>query len=571
MLLRKDATEERLTGRYFTPKDLASYIIDWVIQDNNINKILEPSCGNGVFLECLGERRLEDGRNITAIEIDEDVSFEASMQIDNSLRFNNCYDYQRALRNDGDIVNNGIVIINDDFYKVYEQELQGQRFQAIVGNPPYIRYQYLSEQQREEQSKILIRNNMRPNKLINAWVSFVVACAEILDGNGKMGLVIPAELLQVAYAEDLRRFIMRTFQRITIVTFRELVFPNVQQEVVLLLVEKEILHTREHQLRIVEYQDINELTESNDLDEYPFNDVEINESKWTKYFLSANDIRLINNIRENDKFVRFSDVARVEVGITTGNNDYFCVNRRVVEEYDLERVCRPLIARSVNINGVKFTYEDWKSNIENGAKTYLIDFPDVPYDEYQLSYKQYIEYGIHNDKNSGYKCRIRDRWYKVPSIWVPDAFFLRRNHLYPKFVLNSQEVNAVSTDTMHRVRFNNHDDRERILLSYYNSIALAFTEIEGRSYGGGVLEILPREVGRIIMPDLRNRELIDDATVSNLLNRIDGYIRSNDNILGIVDEIDEIILVEIMGVDENVVREFRNIWLTLQRRRLNRR
>lgn len=73
------------------------------------------------------------------------------------------------------------------------------------------------------------------------------------------------------------------------------------------------------------------------------------------------------------------------------------------------------------------------------------------------------------------------------------------------------------------------------------------------------------------MPDLRNRELIDDATVSNLLNRIDGYIRSNDNILGIVDEIDEIILVEIMGVDENVVREFRNIWLTLQRRRLNRR
>ncbi|URZ03040.1 Modification methylase Eco57IB [Clostridium felsineum] len=296
MLLRKDATEERLTGRYFTPKDLASYIIDWVIQDNNINKILEPSCGNGVFLECLGERRIEEGCNITAIEIDEDVSFEASRQIDNSIRFNNCYDYQRALTNSRDMVNNGTMIINDDFYKVYEQELKSQRFQAIVGNPPYIRYQYLSQQQREEQSNILIRNNMRSNKLINAWVSFVVACAEILDDNGKMGFVIPAELLQVAYAEDLRRFIMRTFQRITIVTFRELVFPNVQQEVVLLLVEKEILHTREHQLRIVQYQDINELIDSSNLDEYPFNDVEINESKLITNCSAKNNSYISPNI-----------------------------------------------------------------------------------------------------------------------------------------------------------------------------------------------------------------------------------------------------------------------------------
>ncbi|MDU2663488.1 MAG: class I SAM-dependent methyltransferase [Clostridium perfringens] len=576
MLLREDATEERLAGRYFTPINLADYIVEWTTRDRDINKILEPSCGDGIFLECLGNRNLEERCNITAIEINEEASLLASNRIDGSVRFDSYNDFienqtialteNRNLDND-----NGCYIINDDFYSVYENRLREQSFQAIVGNPPYIRYQYLSESQKEEQSQILIRNQMRSNKLINAWVSFVVACVQILDENGRLGLVIPAELLQVAYAEDLRRFLMRSLQRITIVTFRELVFPDVEQEVVLLLAEKDVTHNDEHQLRIVEYQNIDELVEYNNLNEYEFYDIEINESKWTKYFLTANDSRLIDHIRRDERFIKFSDVARIEVGITTGNNDYFCINREMVDRYQLENVCRPLIARSVNINGVVFTQEDWQGNIDIGAKTYLIDFPSIPYDYYPELHKEYIEYGEKNEQNRGYKCRIRDRWYRIPSIWVPDAFFLRRNHLYPKFMLNSEEVNAVSTDTMHRVRFIVPENRKRVLLSYYNSIALAFTEIEGRSYGGGVLEILPKEAGRIIMPDLSSRELIDDDTVNELVNIIDNYVRQNNNdILGILDEIDERVLVQIMGLDRELVLAFRHMWITLRERRLGR-
>ena len=190
--------------------------------------------------------------------------------------------------------------------------------------------------------------------------------------------------------------------------------------------------------------------------------------------------------------------------------------------------------------------------------------------EYPKAHQEYIEYGEANNQNTGYKCRIRDRWYRVPSIWVPDAFFLRRNHLYPKFMLNSESVNAVSTDTMRRVRFIRPDDRNRVLLSYYNSIALAFTEIEGRSYGGGVLEILPKEAGRIIIPDLSSRELIDDKTVNDLVNIIDNYIRENNDVEGILDEIDEKVLVNIIGIEKNIVLAFRRMWITLRERRLGR-
>ena len=91
-------------------------------------------------------------------------------------------------------------------------------------------------------------------------------------------------------------------------------------------------------------------------------------------------------------------------------------------------------------------------NVKNNKAAYLIDFPDVEYKCYPKKHKEYIKEGEKNGENKGYKCSIRDRWYRIPSIWVPDAFFLRRNNLYPKFVLN--QCNAVSTDTMHRIKFN---------------------------------------------------------------------------------------------------------------------
>lgn len=75
------------------------------------------------------------------------------------------------------------------------------------------------------------------------------------------------------------------------------------------------------------------------------------------------------------------------------------------------------------------------------------------------------------------------------------ACLLTWNNLYPKLVLN--RCGAISTDTMHRMKFRDGIDPELAIIAYYNSIAFAFTELYGRSYGGGVLEILPKEVDNI--------------------------------------------------------------------------
>lgn len=224
-----------------------------------------------------------------------------------------------------------------------------------------------------------------------------------------------------------------------------------------------------------------------------------------------------------------------------------------------------MIGRSSHAHGIYFTETDWNINKQNGKRARLINFPDIPFEDYADGYKKYIEFGEQNKENEGYKCSIRDRWYIVPSVWIPDAFFLRRNNLYPKFVLN--RCGAVSTDTMHRIKFNADVEPENILLAYYNSVSFAFTEICGRSYGGGVLEILPGEMGNILLPKI---EHIDLEQRKKILEEIDAIVRSDENIEKALDLVDQEILVDLLKVEPSICKQFRMIWKKMQKRRLGR-
>src|SRR5690606_37270577 len=119
--------------------------------------------------------------------------------------------------------------------------------------------------------------------------------------------------------------------------------------------------------------------------------------------------------------------------------------------------------------------------------------------------------------HEGYKCSIRDEWQIVPSLRISEALFIRRNNQYPKLIIN--EAKAYTTDTMHRVTVKPEVDIKALTASYYNSLSLAYTEICGRSHGGGVLELMPNEVEEILLPYNSNNV--------KLLPVIDKMLREN--------------------------------------------
>lgn len=542
MILKENSTAQKLRGAYYTPLKLAEKMIKCFKNDTvEIKKILEPSCGDGVFLDAIiNEELLSPSTEVTAIEIEK---FEADK-------------IKGRISSD-----KNIKVLNEDFFKFYHKNKDKERYDLIFGNPPYIRYQYLNEEQRIEMSEILTSHGMKSNKLINTWVGFIVACIHLLNEKGKIAFVVPAEILQVAYAEDLRLYLAEHLSKITLLTFEELVFPDIEQEVVVFIGEK---GEEEKGIRIIEMNNLDDL-DTLDLQKNGFQKLNHVHEKWTKYFTNHEENNLINRIRLDTRFQKLSEVALINVGITTGNNKYFSVSQQIVDEYELNDVVRPLIGRSSHANSVYFKQEDWISNIEEGKAAYLIDFPEKPIDEYHKKHRDYIKKGEENKENTGYKCRIRDRWYRIPSVWVSDAFFLRRNNLYPKFVLN--HCNAVSTDTMHRIKFHQDVDPERIVLSYYNSVSFAFTEICGRSYGGGVLEILPKEVGNIMVPKL---DEIPKNVINNILDEVDSIVREKKDIELALDLVDNELLIKYLNVDPVTCEISRNIWKKLQQRRMKR-
>lgn len=117
------------------------------------------------------------------------------------------------------------------------------------------------------------------------------------------------------------------------------------------------------------------------------------------------------------------------------------------------------------------------------------------------------------------------------------------------------------------MKLNDGVDGEDVLLAYYNSISLAFTEVCGRSYGGGVLEILPGEMGNIRIPDISD---VDREIKQRLLKDVDKVVREGRNIEEALNLVDRELLEKCLKIPVEWCQECRKIWKTLQQRRLSR-
>jgi hypothetical protein len=533
MKLITEASAEKLRGGFYTPPIIADFILRWAFTDTKGADILEPSCGDGIFLKQL-KRNGFQFKSLKAIELDT-IEYEKSNTIASEIK--------------------NTTVINFDFLEYCNNTKE--KFDIVVGNPPYIRYQFFDKEQQVEAEKIFKSAKLKFSKLTNIWVPFVIGSSLLLKSTGKIGFVLPAEILQVSYAKELRKFLAHFYNKISIISFEKLVFPDIQQEVVLLLCEKN--NSKEHSINHLELKDAEELPNL-EIDSLYKNRklIDFNNNKWTFYFLEQEEIDFLENIAEKYKLPKIGDYANIEVGITTGSNSFFTVDKKTVNQYGMQDYAKPMVGRSVQVNSLIFSNNDWLENVNNGSRAYLLTFPEKQ--EIVNGAKFYIDLGESIDIHKGYKTSIRDKWYVVPSLKKSDALFVRRNHLYPKLVIN--EVEAYTTDTMHRVFIKEKTDMNAFVASYYNSLTFAFTEVCGRSHGGGVLELMPNEVESVVLPyNLSNEELV---------GKIDKMIREKTNIEKILQYTNKKILSENLGFSEYEISIAHNIWKKLMNRRLNR-
>jgi adenine-specific DNA-methyltransferase len=543
-------SSKKLRGCYYTPMPIANFIVAWAVNSRGI-KVLEPSAGDGNFLESVVNRldTLESNKkassgSVVGIEIDLDESNRARNRI-KKLGINE----------------SEAQIITTDFFKFCNEQLKtDNNFDVIVGNPPFIRYQNFPEEQRIIAFNIMRAAGLHPTKLTNAWVPFLVGSTLLLGNHGKIGMVIPAELLQVSYASELRQFLSERLSRLTLVTFKKLLFDGAQQEVILLLGEKNGNERRG--IRTVEMDNMENLAfyKHPSFSEDELKPLDHTNEKWTQYFLNIEEISLIRKLRSDQHLKRLGELAEVDVGIVTGLNDFFVMNKQKITDTKLIKHTIPLVSRSAHLSGIIFSDTNLKSNIEENYPAFLLSVPSIPSKNLSLELQEYIENGERLGINKGYKCRIRNYWYSIPSIWVPDGFLLRQINNYPKLILNNS--GATCTDTIHRVKFKNNIEQKLVAAAFLNSATFAFSEILGRSYGGGILELEPREAERLPIPTIGASRLD--------INHINKFLAEG-SIYDVLEVNDEILLYEGLGLTRKEVKSVRGIWEKLRDRRNGRR
>jgi adenine-specific DNA methylase len=474
-------TAQKLRGGYYTRPDVAAFLSQWVLEIKP-RRVLEPACGDGVFFESLAGLTPASVTSVLGCEIDAAEAGKAR---------------ERARKLTGAAVK----IHAGDFLSWFlSRPSSAPLFDAVLGNPPFIRYQYLDDRL-QALAETIFRNLGLPfTRHTNAWVPFVLASLALLRPGGRLAMVVPAELLHVLHARSLRRFLLEQCARILVIDPIDLWFDGTLQGVVLLLAEKRPGPGRGlAEIAILGVQDRQALAKNAGAhlagaDCLPG---AVLNGKWTLGLLSRSERLLLERLEAHPQIRRFQEVARVDVGIVTGANHFFLVPDAIVQRYSLESWAHPMFGRSEHVRGVIYDAARHRENRRRGLPANFLWFGARRLAELPGPTRRYLREGEKQGLHWRYKCRVRTPWYAVPSVYAAPVSMLKRCHHFPRLVLN--RAKAFSTDTAYRITPTRGTD-SGLVLTFVNSLTALSSELEGRHYGGGVLELVPSEIERVLLP-----------------------------------------------------------------------
>ncbi len=301
--------DKKTNGAFFTPQYIVDYIISNLAPQEN-SKIIDPSCGSGAFL--LGIIKYYKKNYNKSIEKIIKENLYGVDILEYNTRRSKLLIILFSLMN-GEIINEG------DIHIYTADSLRCDwpcKFDAVVGNPPYVKFQDL-----DDTTRIFLFETFSTTKLgtYNLYFAFFELGLKILNEDGKLGYITPNNYFTSLSGEPLRRFFQENKSIYKIVDFDATKVFDVQTYTAITFLNKEknvsIMYDR------IERGE----TPSNflsDINCTPNKYSDLSEKKWR--LLCGNERQNIKNIENQGQTL--GELMNICVGIATLKDDVYFID-----------------------------------------------------------------------------------------------------------------------------------------------------------------------------------------------------------------------------------------------------
>ncbi|SMO70013.1 N-6 DNA methylase [Halorubrum cibi] len=461
-------------GQFATPKYIGQFLASWVVKSPE-DTVLDPGIGAGQLASQVLKQKIRMGAtepiaDITGVDIDETAVSMAAVTL-------------KLVDGEG-----SAELSHTDFIEYTPRSFANDSYQTttvdgVIANPPYSRHQAVEDEQKERFNSIIAaESGYELSSRTPLYGYFLAHATQFLDQGGRLAAIVPSKFLDTEFGRDLKRFLLQEFRIRGVIQLEDEidVFNGIKIRPALLLLEKgnpgeetttSILSLKQWPSKI----DATELLET-DSDKIP----EVEESTTLSQHLLSPTERWTHYLEESDTLdqeamTAFEEIADINRGIATGNNDYFCLTASEVSELGLStEYLVPIIRSAHGLRLLDLKYNDWKQWLDNDRPVWLLycysDRDIVEKDEIEdENIVKYLNRGEEGETTDGYLVSKRNPWYRVEKQTPAPILAKYMNRTGFLFIRNHAELRCLNN--LHTITPKNDYTETQIqaLLAYLNS------------------------------------------------------------------------------------------------------
>lgn len=523
---------QKLRGGFYTPDtltDLSCMRLSRLNRARNIT-VLEPSAGDGAFIRGMDRSGLGDiVAHLEAVELDPDEAGKAGAELS-------------GLNIPGTVVQGSFLE-----WWIHDTRL----YDAVLANPPYLRFQLISAEDKLRAAQVLTDMGLKHSGVANLWIPVFLGAVAKLRMGGVFSAVLPLECLSGSSAGQVRSWLIANTEDLTIDLCSPKQFPGALQEVLIVSGRRIPPASREH--ATVTFHDHVPNTSWECV-------VRTDNATWTHCLLSPQHRDALHYGLNLPATAALGTHARFSTSTLTGASAFFCVPSDTVETHHLQPWALPLLSRLKHAPGLIYTHEDQQQLHRTAHPSWMLSFAESAPDPLDHAHaSSYLDTGTAENIHQRYKCRIRSPWFRVPVADAGELLLTRRADKAYRMIHNTALSVTAESFFRGRVLPSSPLSASDIVTVFHNSLTLFTAELEGRSFGGGVLELVPREAASLTIP------VIPGA--GRHLPELDAVARKGGKIPDIVAATDQFLTRHVPGLDPDMLASLHDARHALMQRR----